>query len=477
MFCCSLRHSASRRSGLLPRSRGVVLGALLLVSACGGGSDGGKVTGATTTFPNDDVTSTVTISSFSAEPNTIVEGETALLSWEVSNPSAALKITPVSDVITGTSLTVSPVVTTTYTLTATTLASIAVKTVTVVVTPALGPPTTPVDDGYADDWTNATGNLEGLPSDCGNLSFMSAFQDSDTVIASVALQGMWALSGASPEWQRLGAGGGSSIINRGTSIVRDPANPDTYWQSGVYTGGGVYRTDDNGATFQQLGDITHVALVSVDFTDPQRRTLVAGIHEQPTVYKSTNGGATWQLISETLPDGVGHAGWPLVIDSNTFLVGSQNGDRSGIFRTVDGGATWTTVSTVGISGEPLVVNGAVYWLLEASRGVIKSVDGGITWTRLARGPNSFESRSLLVLPDGRLASIGDRFVIVSDDDGATWRRVGPRMPYTANGLAYSPARNAFFAWRFTCISGEANAVPADAIIRLDPAPPPAVAAP
>lgn len=469
MFRFDLRPPALRRKAPPRVRRALLAGALVVVSACSP-SDNGTVTGATTTAVGGSTTSplVLTITSFTAEPSTILEGEESVLSWVVNDPAASLKITPISSQVAGTSTVVSPIVTTTYTLTATTAAAIAVETVTVVVTAAPIAPTTSVDDGLADEWVNATANLEGLSSECGNLSYMAALPDRDTVLASVALQGMWALQDGSQEWTRLGTAG-ATIRNRATSIVQDPANPNTYWQSGAYAGGGVYRTDDNGTSFQQLGDIAFVDLVSIDFTDPLRQTLVAGIHEQPTAYKSTNGGATWELISDTLPEGVGQAGYPLVFDANTYLLGTSTGDASGIFRTTDGGDSWERLSTVGVVGHPLVVDDVIYWLLEGSQGVVKSVDGGLNWTLLGRGPNSIDSRSLMVLPDGRLASLGDRFVIVSADQGESWQRVGPRMPYSANGLTYSPARNAFYAWRFDCVFGQDNPVPADAIIRLDAA--------
>jgi len=440
------------------------------MSACTS-SGGGRLSGASTTTGTSGAVGVVTISSFTAKPASIVQGDETLLSWVVSDPDAALKITPITEHVEGTSIKVSPVVTTTYTLTATTAASIAIETVTVVVSAVALGPTTTLANELADEWVNASGNLEGMTSECGNLALVEAFPDSDTVIASVALQGLWALKDGSQEWERLGAASGATIRNRATSIVQDPDNPSTYWQSGAYNGGGVYRTNDSGATFQQLGEVSFIDLVSIDFTDPLRQSLVAGSHEQPTAFKSTNGGASWELISDTLPAGIGQAGYPLVIDSTTFLLGTSTGAASGIYRTTDGGDTWTQISTVGVVGRPLIVDSenAIYWLLENSQGVARSVDNGENWTLLRRGPNSRDSRSLLLLPDGRLASLGDSEVIVSADQGASWQRIGPDLPYTANGLTFSPARNAFFAWRFDCVLGQDNPIPADAVIRLDAA--------
>src|SRR5262249_12710779 len=107
-------------------------------------------------------------------------------------------------------------------------------------------------------WTPVTENLAGTPSECGNVSLVSAHPDRDMVITSVAQHGLWAGENGASSWTPLGTGPGSAkIINRGSTIVYDPDHQDTFWESGIYNAGGVYRTDDNGTTFRQLGDVVH----------------------------------------------------------------------------------------------------------------------------------------------------------------------------------------------------------------------------
>src|SRR5262245_34014572 len=103
-----------------------------------------------------------------------------------------------------------------------------------------------------DGWLNVTGNLAYRSSECGNLSALSAVPDSDTIIAGIALRGLWA-NRSGNEWLRLGMGAGSDTIeNRPTWIVHDPANPEIFWEAGIYNGGGVYKTTDAGNTFKRL---------------------------------------------------------------------------------------------------------------------------------------------------------------------------------------------------------------------------------
>ncbi len=318
-------------------------------------------------------------------------------------------------------------------------------------------------------WAPATGNLTGTTSECGNVSLVSARPDNDDVVASVALHGLWASASDGAPWSALGLSGGATITNRGSTIVYDPAHPDTWWESGIYNGGGVYRTDDNGRTFQQLGTVAHVDAVSVDLSDPGRRTLLAGLHEQTGLMRSHDGGQSWSKISASLPPDAGFTSSPLVIDSRTFLVGTNHSDTAGVFLTIDDGATWTQVFKGAVTGQPLLTKaGAIYWVVDVTGGMIKSSDGGATWQTAARaGTINPLAPSLVELPGNAIAAVANLVLIVTKDGGASWTKLGPTMPYRPVGMTFSPSRQAFFIWYFTCDPNGDNAVPADAIMQLD----------
>jgi photosystem II stability/assembly factor-like uncharacterized protein len=311
-------------------------------------------------------------------------------------------------------------------------------------------------------WVNATGNLANMASECGNLTLLSAVPGSDSVIAGVALKGLWANSSGTT-WSPLGSGAGSdTITNRPSWITYDPLNSGVFWESGIYNGGGVYKTTDNGSTFHRLGTIFHNDYVSVDFTDPNRQTLLAGGHEQSqTVYRSTNGGQNWTNIGVNIPANTKFSGDPVVIDAQTYVVNLTGWGTGapGVARTTDGGASWQLVSTLGPDAVPLVTStGAIYWPLGSS--LMKSTDSGLTWSQV--GSNLRQLRPI-ELPDGRLASADSTGLVISADGGSTWSPIGPPLPYAPAGVIYSPSRGAFFIWHWDC----GGVVLPDAIMRLD----------
>jgi photosystem II stability/assembly factor-like uncharacterized protein len=313
-------------------------------------------------------------------------------------------------------------------------------------------------------WISATTNLAGLQSECGNISSISSRPDRDMIIVGVARQGLWASADGSPMWTKLGQGPGSAtIINRMSSVVYDPAHPDTFWESGIYNGSGIYRTTDNGVTFEQLGDATHNDMVAVDFSDPERKLLLAGGHEQfGRLLRSTDGGKTWTDIGKKLPPDAGASSLPVIIDSRTFLLGTYNARTGGVFRSTDAGESWSQVEMGEVTAPPLIgFDGAFFWAHPGSGG-IRSTDKGLTWTELGNTPRM--GTMVVELPDHRLIASYEKQAVISADRGATWRNLGPLLPWNATGVLYSPFRKAVYAWHFICADGP---IDGDQIMRLD----------
>ena len=293
-----------------------------------------------------------------------------------------------------------------------------------------------------------------MPSECGNLCLLSVVPGEDKIIAGVAKRGLWQTVDGGNSWTVMGQGTGSdSIVNRPSRILYDPAHAGVFWESGIYNSSGVYRTEDHGRTFRHLGSVKHNDFVSVDFSDPQRRTLLAGGHEQArTVWKSTDGGQNWTNIGTTMPEGTKFTTHPIFIDASTYLVNASGWGKGtgGVYRTTNSGASWTQVSALEANGTPLAAaDGSIYWLLMYDRGLIRSTNQGQSWTQVCGG-GVLKGSALVEMPDKSLAALGGKNLKTSSDHGSTWKEILPPLPVKPAGVIYAPAPQSFFIWQWDC---------------------------
>lgn len=303
------------------------------------------------------------------------------------------------------------------------------------------------------EWVNETFNLTELPSECGNVPYLSAKPGEDLLIVSVAQNGLLSKSSDDEAWTPLGGGEGSAVItNRGSTIVYDPNDADVFWQAGIYNGGGVYRTEDGGETFEDLG-LTHNDYVSVDFGDPDRSTLLASGHEAPRVlHYSDDGGASWFNIGDDFPEDARVCSWPVVIDSSTFLLGcgTYGGGDGGVYRSTDVGNSWELVSPHHVSPAPLLAaDGTQYWSGEGKEGIVRSDDQGESFVG-PFGKDQLSEVTPIELPDGRIGAVAQRRIVLSSDKGETWRVATTEMPFVPNGIVYSEPGKRFYAYHWTC---------------------------
>jgi photosystem II stability/assembly factor-like uncharacterized protein len=310
-------------------------------------------------------------------------------------------------------------------------------------------------------WKNVTGGVGGETWGYAGVTLLAAVPDRDEVLAGVSESGLWSTTDGGETWKKLGAQDREPIKHRPHQIVFDPKNPRAFWVSGCY-GAGIFRTTDGGGAFYRLGKVQHVDGVAVDFTDPARRTLLTGLHEQTrSLHVSRDGGETWEKIGDRLPEDSNFSTDPIILDSKTFLIntsGWAKGKTPGIYRTSDAGATWTKVSEFGAAGRSLVTSGGtILWQSVWGGGLLRSADKGATWSKLS-GP---VKSSVIEISGGRLLGHADQQLYVSKNDGTSWEKLGEPVPVKIGGVVYDAKRRAFFVWR----SSEKKV--ADAIFRWD----------
>ncbi len=246
-----------------------------------------------------------------------------------------------------------------------------------------------------------------------------------------------------------------------------PSNPDVVWvgtgegnpRNSAGVGNGVYRSLDGGDTWRHMGleASERVHRIVVHPTDP--RIVYVGAMgplwsdgEQRGVFKSTDGGETWERVLHAGP-GAGAA--DLVMDPRNpdklfaamwsfrrwpwFF--RSGGPESGLFVTRDGGDSWTRLGAEqGLPAGELGRIGVavsrsnpdvVYALVEARRNaLLRSDDGGGSWRTVSDrpgvAPRPFYYADIRVDPanENRLYSLHS-LVQVSEDAGRTFRTVVP----------------------------------------------------
>ena len=229
------------------------------------------------------------------------------------------------------------------------------------------PSTEPVQLG---PWVDATANLAGMPSECGNMSYVGANPGRDQLIAGVAEQGLWQNDAGDRPVDADSAAASQTGRRRSSSTRTFPIDSG---RAGTTAAPGAFRTVDGGQTFQRAR-ARRISTGSA-WTCPTRiarrcsrgRTNGLSCSARPTAEQP---GRT------SLPASRRASGSPPSRSCSTRSAtssGRLDGDASGIFLTTDGGATWTQVATNSVVGPPLVAqDGAIYWVLEGARGLIRS---------------------------------------------------------------------------------------------------------
>ncbi len=228
-------------------------------------------------------------------------------------------------------------------------------------------------------------------------------------------------------------------------IVAHPTDPNTAWVAAMgdmWTFGGergLYKTIDGGKSWTRLlaapapyDDRTGCGDVAVDPSDPN--TIYAVLYARQRtpwsfvsgpdltdgkqiggIFKSSDGGATWKRLEKGLPGRTGRIGLSLYAKNPKIIYAVVGSDEGGTADIRD--------------------------ITSKHGGVFRSEDGGETWTRQSDvDPRPFYFSQIRVDPtnDQRVYVLGFA-LLVSDDGGKTWREdLGQKLHPDLHALAIDP---------------------------------------
>jgi len=278
--------------------------------------------------------------------------------------------------------------------------------------------------------------------------------------------GVWKTTDAGTTWRNITDGHLNSVSVGALAVsASDPqvifvGTGEACPRNDVIQGDGVYRSTDGGRTWEHRGlaETLQISRVRISPTDPDLVYVAAlgdifGPSDARGIYRSRDGGGSWELVLPGHPQ-VGAADLWMAPNNPRLLYAtlweaqrqpwgfSSGGPGSRLYRSQDGGDTWTDLTSrpglpkallgrMGVATAPSRQD-RVWAVIEAAEqegGLFRSEDGGETWDRIS------DDRSLLgrpwyyshIVPDPQdsetLYAMNYNFVR-STDGGRTWSQIG-----------------------------------------------------
>jgi photosystem II stability/assembly factor-like uncharacterized protein len=300
------------------------------------------------------------------------------------------------------------------------------------------------------------------------------------VFAGAASGGVWKSENGGTTWNPIFTGAGTANI--GDIAVFQP-NPEIIWvgtgescvRNSVGWGDGVYKSTDGGKTFTNVGlrETHHISEVVTHPTNPDIVYVAAQGHlwghtGEHGIYKTIDGGKTWRRLTGGLPDDGRTGASDLVMDPSnpeTLYTGlwerlrephrfTSGGPNGGIFKSTDGGATWSRLGRglprgptgkIGLAvsrSQPKILMAMVEHGFQPARivdgkanpdwqdmsklgsGVYRSEDAGASWTYVNRSNNRpfYYSHIFIDPAEPRRVYVLAGNATVSEDGGRTFAR-------------------------------------------------------
>jgi hypothetical protein len=146
---------------------------------------------------------------------------------------------------------------------------------------------------------------------------------------------------------------------------------------------GVVRSDDRGLqwTSASAGLPASTSILGLAVSPHDANTVLAGLGDG-TVFRTTDAGASWASASSGLDASDVTAFHFDPVSGTTIYAATTGGNQPGLYRTLDGGDTWTLLPGLGSVDVPVVAgkpDDANVLLVSTNAGIQRTTDAGATW--------------------------------------------------------------------------------------------------
>ncbi|CAN5182017.1 hypothetical protein BH09BAC2_BH09BAC2_12450 [soil metagenome] len=290
---------------------------------------------------------------------------------------------------------------------------------------------------------------------------------------AAASSGVWKTTNAGITYQPIFDNEASYSIG---CVVIDPVNTNVVWvgsgennnQRSVAYGDGVYKSEDAGKTWKNVGLKTseHIGKIAIDPTNTDIVYVAAygplwKSGGERGIYKTTDGGKTWKAVL-TVSENTGFN--DVLIDPrnpNTIYAAAHQrqrkvftyiggGPESALYKSTDGGVIWNKImkglpsdvdlGRIGIAISPVNPD-VLYAMVEASAdkgGFFASSDRGASWEKRSNvytSGNYYQEIFCDPVEINRIYSM-DSYAKVSDDGGKTFRNLGEKSKHVDNHVIW-----------------------------------------
>jgi photosystem II stability/assembly factor-like uncharacterized protein len=255
--------------------------------------------------------------------------------------------------------------------------------------------------------------------------------------------GVYKSTDAGRTWRHMGLESTRQI----SGLEVHPTDPDVIYVAaqgapyGPAEERGIYRSLDGGVTWDKVLYVNETAGPSSLSMDPNNpRVIYAGFWDHlrlpwqvrsggpgSGIFRTTDGGDTWEKLSEGFPELVGNTAVAVSANSDRVYALVEADPGGGLFRSDDRGKTWKKINEswtlrarawyyIHLHADPQ--NPDVVWVLNAP--VMKSIDGGKTFSRVPT-PHG-DNHDLWINPTNSdyMINANDGGANVSLNGGTTW---------------------------------------------------------